>query len=145
VLAEIYDTAPAGVASRAGPRLINASVRKQIDAGGSLTAGFVLGGITARTIVVRAIGPGLGAFGVPGTMSDPQLTLHGSGRVLAHNDDWDGGDDASAVMARVGAFALQRGSTDAVVLQTLAPGAYTAEVKPASAGGAALIEIYEVP
>jgi hypothetical protein len=145
VIAEIYDTAPGGVISGAVPRLINASVRKPIDAGGSLTAGFVLGGTTARTILARAIGPGLAGFGVAGTMSDPQLVLYRNGTVLAQNDDWDGSAELTATTARAGAFALRRGSTDAVVLQTLAPGAYTAEVKPASAGGVTLIEIYEVP
>jgi hypothetical protein len=145
VLAEIYDLSSAGVSAPARPRLINASVQKTIDAGGSLTAGFVIGGSNARTVLVRAVGPSLGGFGVPGTMSDPQLTLHGGGRVLAQNDDWDGSADLSAAMARAGAFALPRAATDAVLLRTLPPGAYTAEVKAASAGGVALIEIYEVP
>jgi hypothetical protein len=145
VLAEIYDADPGGAKSRTAPRLINASVSKQIEPDRPLTAGFVVSGTTARTILVRAIGPGLGAFNVPGTLSDPQLTLYSGGQVLAQNDDWDGSADLSAAMARAGAFALPQASTDAVLLRTLPPGAYTAEVKPASAGGIALIEVYEVP
>jgi hypothetical protein len=145
VLAEVYDATPGGAFTAAMPRLINASVRKHVEAGGSLTAGLALAGSTARTVLVRAVGPGLGAFGVAGTMSDPQLTLHDSRGPLGQNDDWDGSTELSAAMAGIGAFALRSGSTDAVLLRTLAPGTYTAEVKPASAGGVVLVETYEVP
>jgi hypothetical protein len=47
--------------------------------------------------------------------------------------------------ARVGAFALDNGSKDAVVLIDLPPGAYSAQIKSAdAAGGVALVEVYEV-
>ena len=144
VLAEIYDTARGVVFSSTESRMINASVLKQIDAGGSLTAGFVIGGSTARTVWVRAIGPGLAGFGVPGVMSDPQLVLYRNGVEIARNDDWDGSDDSRLVQTRTGGFPQLLSSTDASLWRTLPPGAYTAVVKPASAGGVALIEIYEV-
>jgi hypothetical protein len=54
---------------------VNVSVLKQLGPG--VTAGFVVGGSTPRTVLVRAIGPTLGAapFNVPGVVIDPQLAL----------------------------------------------------------------------
>ena len=56
---------------------------------------------------------------------------------------------AAAVLAAqlaVGAFPLPAGSKDAVLLLTLAPGAYTAQVSGVGAGeGVALVEIYQAP
>jgi hypothetical protein len=46
----------------------------------------------------------------------------------------------------VGAFALPTGSRDAVLLLTLPPGAYTAQISGvADTTGVGLIEVYEVP
>ena len=53
--------------------------------------------------------------------------------------------DVAAQLA-VGAFPLPAGSKDAVLLLTLAPGAYTAQVTGVGAGeGVALVEIYQAP
>ena len=127
---------------------MNVSVRKQIDAGGSLTAGFVVGGNTARTVLVRAIGPGLAAFGVNGTMADPQLALFSGATKIAENDNWAGDPQLTNAGNAVGAFALANAAgKDAMLLITLAPGSYTVQVGgvAGTAGGSALVEIYEVP
>ena len=148
VLAELYDATPGNTFSASTPRLVNVSVRKQIDAGANLTAGFVLGGNTARTVLVRAIGPGLAAFGVGGTMDDPQLALFSGAAKIAENDNWGGDPQLTAVGSSVGAFAIGNpAGRDAMLLITLAPGSYTAEVGGVSGtgGGSALVEIYEVP
>ncbi len=146
VLAEIYDATALTFFRPTTSRLINVSVRKQIDAGTSLTAGFVIGGSTSKTVLVRAIGPGLTPFGVPGVMADPRLELFGRGGVsLASNDNWGGDAQISAASDRVGAFRLSSAtSNDAMLLVTLPPGNYTAEVR-GTAGGQALVEVYEVP
>jgi hypothetical protein len=126
---------------------VNVSVRKQIEAGGTLTAGFVVDGVTARTVLIRAIGPGLAAFGLTGVMTDPQLALNrGSGRI-AGNDNWGGDGQITAAGSTVGAFAISdTGSRDAMLLITLAPGGYTVDVNGVGGGaGETLVEIYEVP
>eukprot|EP01041_Mallomonas_annulata_P030331 gene30331-52447_t len=109
-------------------------------AGTTLTAGFVIGGSTAKTVLVRAIGPGLAVFGVPGLMADPRLELFASGSVsIAINDNWGGDPQLTQAGARVGAFRIENAqSTDAMLLLTLTPGNYTAEVRGVSGGGAAL-------
>jgi hypothetical protein len=116
-----------------------------------MTAGFVIGGTTAKTVLIRATGPALALFGVEGTMPDPQLALHTSvnnqDTVLASNTGWGGDPQIAAVSASVGAFPLTNpASADSVVLTTLAPGSYTAVASSVSgAAGVALIEVYEVP
>jgi hypothetical protein len=68
---------------------------------------------------------------------------------LQQNDNWLAAPNAGQVaMAadQVGAFALSANSRDAVLLTTLEPGAYTAQVSGVGgASGVALVEIYEVP
>ena len=131
----------------ATPRLVNVSVRRNIPEGSSLVAGFYIDGTTARTVLIRAIGPGLAVFGVPETMPDPELKLYGAGStVIAANDNWGGAAQLTTAGAGVGAFAIaDPSSNDAMLLITLPPGKYTAEVSGKRAGGAALVEVYEVP
>jgi hypothetical protein len=148
VIAEIYDATPASSFTAATPRLVNVSVLKQIGAGASLTAGFVVGGTGGKQILIRAVGPGLAQLGVGGTMSDPQLTLNQSGvaAAIGANNDWGGGAALATAFTRVGAFALPPAGRDAAILVTLAPGAYTAQVSGVSgSAGLALVEVYEVP
>ncbi len=148
VIAEMYDASGAARTATT-PRLINLSTRAQIDAGADLAVGFVLGGQGARTVLVRGVGPSLAAFGVTGVMEDPRLELFNNNtglRVIA-NDDWSGDSQLAEAAASVGAFALTgAASKDAVLLVTLPPGPYSARIRGVNnAGGAALVEVYEVP
>lgn len=146
VIAELYDATPASTVGSTTARLVNVSVLKRLGSG--LTAGFVIGGGAAKTVLIRAIGPTLeSAFGVAGTVSDPKLTLFGANSTkLGDNDDWGGGSALSTAFAAVGAFALPEGSRDAALLATLAPGNYTVQVSGDKANsGIALVEVYEVP
>ena len=148
VIAEIYDQSTGRTAT--SPRLINLSSLTQIDAGANLTVGFVLRGSTARTVLVRGIGPSLGTiFGLGGVMSDPKLELfnNDTGSKITENDNWGGDAQLMDAAASVGAFALADTATkDAVLLVTLAPGAYSARVSGVgSSAGTAIVEVYELP
>ena len=146
VIAEIYDATPTASFATITPRLLNVSVRKHLGAG--LTAGFVLGGDSPTTVLIRAVGPGLAAFGVPGTVVDPQLTLFNSASTkIGENNDWGGTAALTDAFARVGAFALPAvSSKDAALLVRLPPGLYTVEVAGvANTTGVALVEVYAVP
>ena len=150
VLAEIYDANPA-VYSSTTPRLINLSARAAMTNDNPLIAGFVVGGSTAKTLLIRAIGPTLTNYGVTGAMTDPQLQLYaqqsGTNTLLLSNDNWGGSSLLATVSGNVGAFALpDPTSKDAVLLVTLDPGVYSAEVLGVGgASGIALVELYEVP
>lgn len=148
VIAEIYDNSTGRTAT--SPRLINLSSLTQIDAGANLAVGFVLRGSTARTVLVRGIGPSLGTiFGLGGVMSDPKLELfnNDTGSKITENDNWGGDAQLMDAAASVGAFALADTATkDAVLLVTLAPGAYSARVSGVgSSAGTAIVEVYELP
>jgi hypothetical protein len=112
-----------------------------------LIAGFVIGGTTSRTVLIRASGPALVPFGVAGTLPDPRLGLFAGTAELINNAGWGGISEISDAASQVGAFAWSDAqSSDSAILCTLPPGSYTAQVSGASGdGGVALIEIYEVP
>jgi len=145
-LAEVYDAddAPADFAAS---RLVNISARAHAGSGSeTLIAGFVIVGKNTKRVLIRAVGPGLTQFNVDGVLADPQLMLFSGSTALASNDNWSGDATIQAAAAAVGAFALPANSSDAALLATLPPGAYTAHVSGASGlGGIALIEVYEVP
>ena len=148
VIAELYDATPAGTFAVMTPRLVNVSVLKQIPGGSTLTAGFFVGGSTAKTVLIRAIGPGLTQFGVGGIMPDPQVALfNASSARIAENDNWGGDPQLTAACATVAAFAIaDPTSRDAMLLVTLAPGAYTVQASGVNAtGGRAIVEVYELP
>jgi uncharacterized protein YfaP (DUF2135 family) len=144
VIAEIYEDTPAGGFIATTPRLVNVSVLKHVGSG--LTAGFVIGGTGAKSVLVRAVGPTLGAapFNVPSVVADPRLTLYSGQSVIGANDNWGGTAALTTTFSEVGAFPLPAASRDAALLVSLQPGNYTVQV--AGAGGAtgvALVEIYE--
>ena len=149
VLAEVYDANPA-VYSASTPRLINISARAPMANDNPLIAGFVVGGSTAKTVMIRAIGPFLAQYFGASAMSDPQLDLYGSGSStvpLLTNDNWGGSALITSTGSSVGAFALtDPASKDAVLLVTLDPGVYSAKVTGVNnASGITLVEIYEIP
>ena len=146
-LAEVYDATPAGTYTPTTPRLINVSARVQVGTGGNiLIAGFVIGGSTSETVLIRASGPALVPFGVTGTLPDPQLQLFSGSTMIDSNNGWGGIPQISSAAASVGAFSWGSSATaDSALLVTLPPGAYTAQVSGASGDtGVALVEVYEV-
>ena len=150
---EFYDVD--SVAPFSPQKVINISSRAQVGTGqNQLIAGFVVGGNIAKKVLIRAVGPSLSTVGVPsGTLADPMLRLsHYVNNVdvtVRENDNWSLGNDPAQVMdaaTKVGAFPLLPGSKDAVILITLPPGSYTAQVTGVSGTtGIALVEVYEVP
>ena len=76
--------------------LMNLSTRVTLAAGGSITVGFVVGGESSRRVLVRAIGPGLAAFGVNGALTDPKFAVVGGSievtpdkKIVWALRDWD--------------------------------------------------------
>lgn len=147
VLAEIYDATVSDTFTTATPRLLNVSVLKSLGTG--LTVGFTIAGSAPKTVLLRAVGPTLGAapFGVAGAVADPQLTLFNSTSVkIAENDNWGGTTALVAAITSVGAFALPTTSKDAALVTTLPPGGYSVQVIGVNnTSGVALVEVYEVP
>ena len=79
-------------------------------------------------------------------LADPKLEIYSGNTVVAANDNWDAAATPAATKASVGAFALPAGSKDAVLIVTLAPGSYTAQVSGVgNTTGLGLVELYELP
>jgi len=130
-------------------RLVNISSRAVAGLGSEKTvAGLVITGQDSKSVLIRAIGPGLADFGVTGVLSAPKLELFQGQTSLASNTGWSTAgnvDEVVAAAASVGAFALDAANADSVLLETLAPGAYTAVAGGSNGGtGVVLIEVYDL-
>lgn len=138
--------ATAAAASTDRPiRLVNLSIRSVAGRGDdTLIAGFVVGGSGQQGVLVRGIGPGLQSLGVPtGALADPQLTLHSSAGLLAHNDNWGGGAALGQQFAALGAFALAANSKDAALTVSLGAEPFSAHLTSPAGTGIAMIELYD--
>lgn len=125
---------------------INVSTRGTVTAADPVIGGFVISGTTRKKVLIRAVGPTLADFNVPGVLSDPVLTVYdSSGSIVAKNQGWSKNSnltDLVAATARV-AFPLRGNSTDSALYITLSPGAYTAILTSASnTTGVAMFEAY---
>jgi hypothetical protein len=144
-LAEIYD------ADNGYPdtQLVNLSARAYVGTGGDvLITGLVISGSTSETVLIRASGPAIAAFGVAGALPDPQIQLLDSGQhLIASNSAWGGNPQISSAAAAVGAFPWSNpASGDSAVLVTLPPGSYTVQTSGRSGdAGVALLEVYAMP
>ncbi len=131
--------------------LVNCSNRSFVRAGGQAFAGFVITGAASRSVLVRAVGPGLAAFNISDFLKNPavQVTRTGDEQLQARNDDWS--EESAAGVRKLqtlaGAFALPEGSRDAVVFMRLGPGAYVAQVNSPDAtdSGQVILEVYLLP
>lgn len=148
VIAEIYDATGGSNMTATTPRLINVSARAKIASSTDvLAAGFVISGATARTVLIRATGPALAAFGLGGTLDDPKLQLYADSTLIRENDNWGGDPQLISLGSSVGAFGVaDPASKDAMILITLPPGLYSARVSGVNGStGVTLVEVYEIP
>jgi hypothetical protein len=130
------------------PRLANLSTRGQVLTGNDvMIAGFVVGGSTAKKIVVNVAGPSLANYGITNALANPMLTIVRSSdnAVIATNNDWQvqaSPGDVAAIQAS--GFQPNHAQEPAVIL-TLQPGAYTAIVQGVGeTTGVALAGVFEV-
>ena len=121
-------------------RLQNISTRGFIGTGDDvMIGGFIIGGDTPKTVIIRGRGPSLTNFGVSGALSDPVLTLTRlTGELLDTNDNF--GDHSAS--ANLPTDLVPTNTSESAIMITLDPGAYTAILS--GVGGATGIGIVEV-
>jgi hypothetical protein len=141
----LYNTGPAYQALGNGPILRNLSTRALIGTGQNvLIGGFVIQGSAPATLIVRAIGYSLRAFGITAPITDPKLTIFdASHNVVATNDDWF----TSTSGPTIASYHLDPpNSIESALYVTLHQGAYTAVVEgfSPSVTGIGLVELYDV-
>ena len=127
-------------------RLLNISTRGFIQGGNDvLIAGFVVGGTgpVGTSILVRALGPSLSAFGISNPLPDPVVELRdASGTLLASNNDWQ--DTQQAAIS--GTTLAPTNDRESAILTSLHGGAFTAIVGSATgAPGTVVVEVYNLP
>lgn len=124
---------------------LNISTRMRVQAGDNiLIGGFIVTGNAPKYIILRGIGPSLGALGVPGALADPTLELRsGGGTLLAQNDNWQDDPSQSAQLTATGL--APSNPLESGIAAVLQPGAsYTAALAGKNGGtGVGLVEAYD--
>jgi 5'-nucleotidase len=133
------------------PKLVNISTRAFVGVGAAVQiTGFMISGPFSKTVLIRASGPALAAFGIAGALPDPVVALYdSSNRLVASNDNWSAnaieGTAIAAAAETVGAFPWPLGSKDAALIAKVAAGTYTVVVRGVTGdSGISLVEVYDV-
>ena len=125
-------------------RAANISTRGRVGADEeALIAGFIIDGGALKKVIIRALGPSLGAAGTGGVLANPLVELRdGTGNEIAMNDDWSTGSQQADIVAT---GIPPANPLESALIATLAPGNYTAVVRGADGGsGLGLVEIFDL-
>ena len=115
----------------------NISARAFVQTGDNvIIGGFMVQGTEPKRVIIRAIGPELTQYGVPGVLVNPTLELHdGTGALIASNNSWMttiiGGIITSDQRAdiRNSGYASGGNPSDSAIIADLPTGNYTAIVR----------------
>lgn len=154
-IVEVFD-----VDSGSPSKLINISTRGPVLTGDSvMIGGFWVSGTDPKTVLLRARGPSLAAFGVTGAMANPVIELYSGPTMVASNDDWQTTNtqcDSPLVACGSVQDIIDTGfdpcsvtstgcTLDSAMHVTLPPGGYTAILKGVNDGtGVGIVEVFEV-
>jgi hypothetical protein len=132
----------------AASKLGNISTRGFVDVDDNvMIAGLIAGpgNATSLKVLVRALGPTLSDFGVPGALANPTLDLvNSSGTVIRSSDNWKDDPQQRAQIEAAGLAPSH--DVEAALVETVAPGAYTAIVRGSGRTvGVGLVEAYNIP
>lgn len=137
-LVEVYDLDQA-----ADSQLANISTRGFVDIGDNvMIGGFIVGGTSSTTVLVRAMGPSLSGQGIADPLLDPTLELHDSNGVqIAFDDNWKDSQQAEIEATTI----PPTDDREAAIVSDLDPGAYTAIVRGKNnTTGVGLMEVYNL-
>ena len=142
-LVEVYDA----IGGDPTGRLVNLSLRGRVGTGESvLIVGLAVGGTRPTRILVRAVGPGLAAFGVPEVLLKPSIEVYRGETLVRSNTGWTTQGlayDLTVAAESVMAFPLAPGSADCAMILVADPGLYTMQVSGLEGTtGEALVETY---
>ena len=131
------------VAAPASSKLSNISTRALVQTGNNvLISGFIISGSGNKSILLRALGPTLGNFGIANALANPVLQLNnGAGAIIASNNDWGTAANAQSIPANL----RPPNSLESAILTSLGPGKYTAIISGENnTTGVALAEVYDL-
>jgi hypothetical protein len=132
----------------ADSKLGNISTRGFVDVDDNvMIAGLIVspGEGTSTKVLVRALGPTLGDFGVAGALANPTLDLvNSSGTVIRSNNDWKDDPQQRALIESAGLAPSH--DQEAALVEIISPGQYTAVVRGnGRTTGVGLVEVYNIP
>jgi len=145
----VVSTSPAGAAEPGPGKILNFSGRAQVSSGANtLITGFVVGEGATKTVLIRAVGPGLASFGVNGTLAEPTISLFAGSRLVQSNTRWNTASNVDQIRAgalRVGAFPLAENGRDSAIIATVSAGSYSVQLSGGNnTAGIALVEVYDL-
>ena len=148
-LVEVYD-----IGGNAISTLANISARSFVQTGDNvMIGGFIVAGTHPERVIIRAIGPELGAppFNVPNALANPTLELYNAtGALIASNDNWQLTIIGGIITGDQGVEIRQSGHApgnplESAIIADLPPGNYTAIVRGVNnTTGVALVEVYDL-
>jgi hypothetical protein len=148
-LAEVYD-----LNSDTNSILGNVSTRSFVQTGDNvMIGGFIVQGTQQKRVILRAIGPELGAppYNIPNALANPTLELHdGTGALIASNDNWrttiiGGIITANQVRDIITSGYAPRDGRESAIIADLRPGNYTVIVRGVNdTTGVGLVEVYDL-
>ncbi len=137
-----------------GSQLGNISTRAFVQTGDNvMIGGFIVQGTIPKRVIIRAIGPELGAppYNIPNALANPTLELHdGTGALIASNDNWvstiiGGIITTNQVHDIMNSDHAPGDGRESAIIADLPPGNYTAIVRGVdNMTGVALVEVYDL-
>src|SRR4029077_15089581 len=135
-------------------QLGNISTRAFVQTGDNvMIGGFIVQGTGPKRVIIRAIGPELGAppYNIPNALANPTLELHnGTGALIASNDNWvttiiGGIITTNQVHDIMTSGHVPGDGRESAIIADLPPGNYTAIVRGVdNMTGVALVEVYDL-
>ena len=106
----------------------NISTRLRVLSGdNALIGGMIATGTAGKRVIIRAIGPSLIPFGVPGALANPTLDLFQGSTLLFSNDDWHNSTQQAEI---TNSGLAPSNALESAIIWTLNPGQnYTAVVR----------------
>ncbi|HYJ06166.1 MAG TPA: delta-60 repeat domain-containing protein [Chthoniobacterales bacterium] len=136
------------------PMAVNVSTRLAVGTGDdALIEGFIVQGPagSSKKMMVRALGPSLGQFGVGDALANPTLEIRNSSNaIVATNNDWKttqiGGLITGDQFAELTASQLAPShDLESAIIANLEPGSYTAVVRGAgNTTGTGLVDAFDL-
>jgi pimeloyl-ACP methyl ester carboxylesterase len=127
-------------------QLGNIATRLNVGTGdNAMIGGFIITGTQEKTVIVRGLGPSLGALGVPDALADPIIEVHDSSGALilgAINDNWN---DAATRQEIIDSGLAPTNPLESALWGKINPGAYTVVVRGKNNGtGNGLFDVYDL-
>jgi hypothetical protein len=134
-LVEVYD-----IATGTSAHLSSISTRGFVQGDPDVMIAGLVVQSNNKKVIVRALGPTLGNFGIADPLADPTLEVrNGNGTLIGFNDNWRSTQEAEIVASGY----APPSDAEPAILRTVAPGNYTAIVRGVnSTTGVALVEVY---